>query len=664
MENTSYTAYIPVYNQAATIGRALASLRAQTIPPAEIIVVDDCSTDDSAKIAQAAGATVLRQSVNLGRGAARARAVEAARHELILGLDAGNQLPPDFAEHALAHFAGAPRLASVHGWFIQSNSGNVVERWRSRHLFALPAPSLLRDAVHVTSGYICRRSALLAVGNYNVNWRAGEDAELGHRLQAAGWEVWLDPTLGVECLSSDTVASVFERYARWNETDAPAPDARLWRDYLKRCSYAVKVLAARDIQARDWAAVPLSLAIPHYLARRAWQRKRAAAKAAQRPPTIHYVNTYIEELFDRCWNREGVSRAHLWGADALASAGFRVRPVRTLSPHPILRLARWLTRVSGKRCGDLAADLVVLRHARSGDVVYVAGGELLLTPLAIRCGLLKVKLVAWIYKPSAPFSWKSFRGLAATKTVRNGYAGWLALTPHVEAWLRKEHPTARIRRVVWSADTEYYPPVSGAGEYFAATGVTQRDYAVLLAAARQVKFPFIILGPAEMQGEAPANVTWQSRNPGSPHGTIDDDHLRQLYQSARAILIPLKPDPDDASGFTNLLEAIACGRPVVMTRTGALDLTPAALGVGYDVAPCDTAGWINDLQKLADDDALARRFSDRATKLGRAYFNLPRFENDLVSYFTDLTSNRPEPAPENVLKKLSENRPAASLSSP
>jgi glycosyltransferase involved in cell wall biosynthesis len=336
--------------------------------------------------------------------------------------------------------------------------------------------------------------------------------------------------------------------------------------------------------------------------------------------------------------------------------------VRSLSPHPILRVARWITNISGGRCGDLAADLLVLRQARSVDIVYVAGGQLLLTPLAIRCGILKVRLVAWIYKPSAPFSWKSFRGLTETKTVRQGYAGWLALTPHVETWLRKEHPAARIRRVVWAADTEYYPPASDLGNYFAATGVTQRDYSVLLDAARQVNFPFIILGPAELQGHAPANVSWRSRNPKALHGTIDDDELRQLYQNARAILIPLKPDPDDASGFTNLLEAIACGRPVVMTRTGALDLTPAALDIGFDVAPGDTTGWVNALQTLADNPALAKGFSARAAELAHAYFNLPRFEKDLVDYFSDLSSNRPEPAAENVFGKLPENRPVASPS--
>ena len=652
MDFPSYTAYVPVYNQAATLGAALASLRAQSAPPAEILVVDDGSTDDSAKIAEAAGATVLRQGVNQGRGAARARAYAAAKHELVLGCDAGDRLPADFAARALKYFLDTPRLGTVGGWFLQSKTGGVVQRWRSRHLFARPAPSLLRGATLVTAGYLARRRAVLAVGNYDAKMRAGEDAELGRRLQAAGWEVWLDPDLGVESLTGDTAASVFERYARWNETAAPTPETNLWRDYLKRCAYAVKVLAVRDLRAGDWSSVPLSLALPHYLARRAWKRKKNAA-ASLRRPVVHYVNTYSEPWLDRCRRGEDVSRAHLWGTDALEAAGFDVRPVRSRAAQPWLRILRGLSSILGGRLGDLAADWLVLSRLKTGDIVYVAAGQLVFTPLAVRCGWVRAKLVAWFYQPAAPFSWRSWRGLSTARPLREAYAGWLALTPHVEAWLRREHPRARVRRVVWSADTVYYPSVGGAGSYFAATGATQRDYAVLLAAARAVDFPLVVIGPAEWQAQAPANVEWRVRNRLQPHATIDDRQLRELYQGARAILIPLLPDPDDASGFTNLLEAIASGRPVVMTRTGALDVTPGALGIGYEVAPGDAAGWVTALQTLANEPETAARFATRAAELARDYFNLPRFEKDLVGYFLDLTQNRPEPPTENVVAKLS-----------
>jgi glycosyltransferase involved in cell wall biosynthesis len=657
MDFPKYTAYVPVYNQAATLGDSLASLAAQNVPPAEILVVDDCSTDGSPEIALAAGAKLLRQNINLGRGAARARAIISARHDFVLGCDAGNRLPADFAARALAHFSGAPRLAAVHGWFAQSRSGDVVQRWRSRHLFNPAAEFLHRQAVHVTSGYVIRRDAAIEVGNYAESLRAGEDAELGQRLQAAGWEIWLDPALRIECLTKDTIATVFERYARWNETPAPLPGTRFWRDYLRRCAYAIKVLARRDLRDGDVPSLALTLALPHYLALRAWRRKRDPVLMARvRFPLIHYVNPYAEPWLERCWNGQGISRAHLWGADALVEAGFPVQPVRSRAPRPLLRTAQWLSRLSGGRLGDLAADIALLRRARRGDLIYVASGNLLLAPLAARLGLLRAPIIAWIYKPLEPFSWRTLRGLYSSRFILRGYNGWLALTPGVETWLRRELPAARTRRVVWTSDTNYYPPSSGPGAYFLASGVTQRDFATLLAAARSVDFPFTIIGPAEWQPRAPGNVTWKTRDPGQPHATVDDDQLRELYHNARAVLIPLQPDPNDASGFTNLLEAIACGRPVVMTRTGALDLTPAALDIGFDIAPGDTAAWVLALTTLAQDPGLAQRFGARAAQLARDYFNLPRFERDLTQYFLDFMLNRPEPPPSNPLAQLTPQR--------
>ena len=57
------TVLIPAYNEAASVGDTIDSLRNQTIPPAEIIVIDDCSTDNTAEVARAHGATVVSASI-------------------------------------------------------------------------------------------------------------------------------------------------------------------------------------------------------------------------------------------------------------------------------------------------------------------------------------------------------------------------------------------------------------------------------------------------------------------------------------------------------------------------------------------------------------------------------------------------------------------------
>jgi cellulose synthase/poly-beta-1,6-N-acetylglucosamine synthase-like glycosyltransferase len=54
------TVVIPAYNRAELLPRALASVAAQTATPAEVLVIDDGSTDDTATVADRLGARVIR----------------------------------------------------------------------------------------------------------------------------------------------------------------------------------------------------------------------------------------------------------------------------------------------------------------------------------------------------------------------------------------------------------------------------------------------------------------------------------------------------------------------------------------------------------------------------------------------------------------------------
>jgi glycosyltransferase involved in cell wall biosynthesis len=80
---------VPTCEGAETLRTTVEALRGQTVPDDryEIIVVDDASTDDSAQIAEAAGARVIRQSVNRGAGAARNAGARAARAPLVAFID-------------------------------------------------------------------------------------------------------------------------------------------------------------------------------------------------------------------------------------------------------------------------------------------------------------------------------------------------------------------------------------------------------------------------------------------------------------------------------------------------------------------------------------------------------------------------------------------------
>ena len=97
------TAIVPAYNEAETVAETVRSLREQTLAPARIIVVDDCSTDDTAAIAAEAGATVIRTPSNTGsKAGAQSFALGLVETELVMAVDADTTLAPDAVEELAA----------------------------------------------------------------------------------------------------------------------------------------------------------------------------------------------------------------------------------------------------------------------------------------------------------------------------------------------------------------------------------------------------------------------------------------------------------------------------------------------------------------------------------------------------------------------------------
>jgi GT2 family glycosyltransferase len=262
--------YVPVYNNSATVLEAVESLLGQNLPLDEVFVVDDGSTDDGPAKLERKGIRCLRQQANLGRGAARACAMDTAEGELILCCDASNVLPPDFVQRLLPWFDD-PRVAAVYGWIQDPHPKGFVSRWRARHLFKAGHKVETRHgAPLITYGTLVRRSALLEVGNFNPLLRHSEDADLGGRLLAAGYDVVSDPSVPVYCNVRNTLGQVLERYWRWYAgKDESVSLSGYWRNFV----YSLKGMVWQDLRVRDPLAAMISLLCPHYQFWKSWQRR-------------------------------------------------------------------------------------------------------------------------------------------------------------------------------------------------------------------------------------------------------------------------------------------------------------------------------------------------------------------------------------------------------
>ncbi len=116
-EELSCSVIIPARNEANRIGDLLKSLKRQSIPPNEVIVADDDSTDGTAEIAQNSGARVIRvmhkPSDWTGKTWACMTAAQKAKGKLLLFLDADTRLEPDGLRRILLTYKRYGGMVSV-----------------------------------------------------------------------------------------------------------------------------------------------------------------------------------------------------------------------------------------------------------------------------------------------------------------------------------------------------------------------------------------------------------------------------------------------------------------------------------------------------------------------------------------------------------------------
>ena len=96
------SAIVPVWNGRDLLARLLATLEAQTRPAAELLIVDNGSTDGAPEMARARGARVIAMGRNAGFAAAVNRGIREASQPLVAILNSDVELAPDYLEKLAA----------------------------------------------------------------------------------------------------------------------------------------------------------------------------------------------------------------------------------------------------------------------------------------------------------------------------------------------------------------------------------------------------------------------------------------------------------------------------------------------------------------------------------------------------------------------------------
>lgn len=181
------TLVVPAYNREREIVRALRSAAAQQ-PwlPAEVIVVDDHSTDRTADVARQLGAHVISFERNCGAAAARNAAVRAASQGWIALLDSDDEWLP---HHLRTLWPLREQRVLVAGSVIRPATPSGGRRFYgvlSPTTVRSPAPLVFPENFVPATATMARRDVVLSVGGFSEDTRYAEDFDLWLRVLGCG----------------------------------------------------------------------------------------------------------------------------------------------------------------------------------------------------------------------------------------------------------------------------------------------------------------------------------------------------------------------------------------------------------------------------------------------------------------------------------------------
>jgi 4,4'-diaponeurosporenoate glycosyltransferase len=191
-----YSVIIPARNEETRLPPLLASLRAQTVPPAEIIVVDDGSTDDTAAMALGAGCRVVAAGEKpaqwLGKTWACWVGAERATAERLLFLDADTRLEAAGCERLLGEREESGGVLTVQPWHVTGSWAETLSAFFNVIVMAAinsftAFGNRLAPAGCFGPCILCtRKDYFRADGHRSVKGSILEDLDLGKRFLSAG----------------------------------------------------------------------------------------------------------------------------------------------------------------------------------------------------------------------------------------------------------------------------------------------------------------------------------------------------------------------------------------------------------------------------------------------------------------------------------------------
>ena len=349
---------------------------------------------------------------------------------------------------------------------------------------------------------------------------------------------------------------------------------------------------------------------------------------------VLYFNNMPTDVLWREW-QAGVSPSHhLWGVPGMRKLGLTVDVLPQEVHRWLKRLSKWV-----KFLGDLDQQIRALRVASRYDVLYCGcQHDALLICFLRSLGLVSIPTVVTMHHMIHPV----FQPRWMFKLFFGSASSFVCLHQKIadELTSRFGVDPAKVEVIEWGVDAEFYGSTAATDKSdrsvpsgVVAAGRTFRDYDTLVRAVRGTDIPLQIFctDDAKPVEQAGANVQVHSLAQLLP--------LKSLlghYADAAVVAIPMVDVPGKLVGLTSLFDAMAMGKPVVMTANPFIDVDIEKEGIGFWVAPGDQAGWTRALTHLSNHPEQAKAMGEKSLALVKGRYHIDRFARQLSAHLLKL----------------------------
>ena len=592
---------IPTFNYARFLPSAIRSALDQTVPPLEILVADDGSTDDTSEVVRPFGERIRYFRLpHAGVYAVRTRMLREIRGEWFLNLDADNRLPPDFIERMVERVranASDDRLAFAYpDMELFGDSTGRVERPefdvpRLKKGNYIDMNSVIRTDVARKFGFDPAFNS--GQGDYDFFLTLAENGYRGERVSGAvlhyrTHEGSISQVVGQRRNQMDIMRRMVRKHWRFFTPDeasqaiAAAGNRLLVGLITSRSPFAgpgSRWLDGLRFAGTGWRHAEFRRQLVYGICPQRYFMK------ASKPADVFYL--FRDTAERRAMVRRvleggtaGLAGEQLFGFDRLAgdhrAVDCNLRLPRVASMAQTVQ--DWMDRRHLSRtgiglgdCCSLRAHLGLMNRARvvvatTDNTGFPAArlkaeGRLLPPLLYVSVGL--PERMKKVQETNPAVAERCRRQLACVD--RFAAYGW-----EEAVWLRQwlGADERKVRFIPFGVDVEQWKPVGDAREEFDVVSIgndSMRDFGLLVECARRhpgISFCMITSRECALAlGDLPENMQLRIQLPV--------EELRDRIAGARMVVLPVRENTYSGA-TTTLLQCMAMGKDVAVSRVGAI----------------------------------------------------------------------------------------------